>query len=138
MVLCLEWISNEVLLYGTGNYIQSLGIENNEDSMRKIMCIIYTCMCERERDRVTMLRNRNWHNTVNQLQFNKKIFKYVKEEKVVKQLSIIIETKNDAMMISVMFLCILYNTSLLYFIINISIKYLFLVPTVAKYQYILF
>ena len=23
----LEWISNEVLLYSTGNYIQSLGIE---------------------------------------------------------------------------------------------------------------
>ena len=25
--LHLEWISNEVLLYSTGNYIQSLGIE---------------------------------------------------------------------------------------------------------------
>ena len=29
----LEWISNEVLLYGTGNYIQSLVMM--EDSMRK-------------------------------------------------------------------------------------------------------
>ena len=27
----LEWISNEVLLYSTGNYIQSLGIENDGD-----------------------------------------------------------------------------------------------------------
>ena len=26
-LLYLEWISNEVLLYSTGNYIQSLGIE---------------------------------------------------------------------------------------------------------------
>ena len=25
-LLCLEWISNEFLLYYTGNYIQSLGI----------------------------------------------------------------------------------------------------------------
>ena len=28
-LLHLEWISNEVLLYSTGNYIQSLGIEHN-------------------------------------------------------------------------------------------------------------
>ena len=26
-LLHLEWISNEVLLFGTGNYIQSLGID---------------------------------------------------------------------------------------------------------------
>ena len=25
----LEWINNKVLLYSTGNYIQSLGIEHN-------------------------------------------------------------------------------------------------------------
>ena len=25
--MCLEWISNEVLLYSTGDYIQSLGID---------------------------------------------------------------------------------------------------------------
>ena len=25
----LEWISNEVLLYSTGNFIQSLGIDND-------------------------------------------------------------------------------------------------------------
>ena len=28
-LLHLEWISNEVLLYSTGNYIQSLGIEHD-------------------------------------------------------------------------------------------------------------
>ena len=28
-VLYLEWISNEVLLYSTGSYIQSLGIEHD-------------------------------------------------------------------------------------------------------------
>jgi len=29
-LLHLEWISNEVLLYSTGNYIQSLGTEHDE------------------------------------------------------------------------------------------------------------
>ena len=28
-LLHLEWISNEVLLYSTGNYIQSFGTEHN-------------------------------------------------------------------------------------------------------------
>ena len=28
-LLHLEWISNEILLYSTGNYIQSLGIDHN-------------------------------------------------------------------------------------------------------------
>ena len=28
-LLHLEWINNEVLLYSTGNYIQSLGMEHN-------------------------------------------------------------------------------------------------------------
>ena len=28
-LLHLEWVSNEVLLYNTGNYIQSLGIEHD-------------------------------------------------------------------------------------------------------------
>ena len=27
-LLHLEWISNEILLYSTGNYVQSLGIEH--------------------------------------------------------------------------------------------------------------
>ena len=33
--LYLEWISNEILLYSIGNYIQSLGINMMKDSMRK-------------------------------------------------------------------------------------------------------
>ena len=33
----LEWKSNEILLYSTGNYIQSLGIGRMEESMRKRM-----------------------------------------------------------------------------------------------------
>ena len=28
-LLYLEWISNEVLLYSTGNYVQSLGLEHD-------------------------------------------------------------------------------------------------------------
>ena len=31
----LEWISNEVLLYSTGDYVQSLGIDMMEDNIRK-------------------------------------------------------------------------------------------------------
>ena len=27
--LCLEWIGNEVLLYSTGSYIQSLGMDHD-------------------------------------------------------------------------------------------------------------
>ena len=38
--LPLEWISNEILLCSTGNYVQSLMMEH--DSVRKKM---YTCMC---------------------------------------------------------------------------------------------
>ena len=38
-LLRLEWISNEILLYNTGDYIKSLVMENN---VRKRM---YTCMC---------------------------------------------------------------------------------------------
>ena len=34
----LEWISNEVLLYSTGNYIQYPGIDHVEDNIRKGMC----------------------------------------------------------------------------------------------------
>ena len=43
-VFHLEWISNEVLLYSTGNYIQSLGQSVTEDSMRERMCV-YVCVC---------------------------------------------------------------------------------------------
>ena len=29
-LLHLEWVSNEVIMYSTGNYIQSLGIDHDE------------------------------------------------------------------------------------------------------------
>ena len=39
-LLPLEWISNEILRYSTGKYIQSLMMEH--DNVKKI---IYKCMC---------------------------------------------------------------------------------------------
>ena len=43
--LHLEWIGNEVLLYSTGNYIQSLGIECDGKYYEKKECIyMYMCM----------------------------------------------------------------------------------------------
>ena len=36
-LLPLEWISNEVLLYSTGNYIQSLGIDHDGRCYKKGM-----------------------------------------------------------------------------------------------------
>ena len=57
--ICLEWISNGVLLYSTGDCVQSLGTEHDGgDSMRKRMCVC---------DWVTLLYSRNWHNAVSQL-----------------------------------------------------------------------
>ena len=38
-LLHLEWVSNEILLYSTGNYIQSPMMEDN---VRKRMCV---CVC---------------------------------------------------------------------------------------------
>ena len=49
-LLHLEWIRNEVLLYSTGNYIQSLGIKHDGRSYEKkniyiyIYIYIYICM----------------------------------------------------------------------------------------------
>ena len=56
-LLPLEWISNEFLLYSTGNYMQLLMMEH--DNVRKRM---YICIC----DWVTLLYSRKL-NTVNQL-----------------------------------------------------------------------
>ena len=42
-LLHLEWISNKTLLYTTGNYSQSPGIEHDRDDMRKRM-YIYICL----------------------------------------------------------------------------------------------
>ena len=60
-LLQLEWINNEILLYGIGNSIQSLVIDMIEDNMRKRI-YIYIYM----HDWVTLLYSRNWHNDVNQ------------------------------------------------------------------------
>ena len=38
-LLHLEWMHNEVLLYSTGNYIESLVINMMEDNVRKRMYI---------------------------------------------------------------------------------------------------
>ena len=62
-----EWTSNEVLLYSTGNPIQSLVMEDN---MRKSVCVC-VCVCVRARAHVhnwvTLLNSRNRQNSVNQL-----------------------------------------------------------------------
>ena len=41
-LLYLEWISNEILLYSTGNYIQSLGVEHDGRYYEKKN--VYICM----------------------------------------------------------------------------------------------
>ena len=49
--LHLEWIDNEVLLYSTGNYIQSSGIDRNgKERKKKNVCIYITksLCCTRE------------------------------------------------------------------------------------------
>ena len=38
-LLHLEWVSKKVLLYSTGNYIQSLGIKHNGKEFFKKECI---------------------------------------------------------------------------------------------------
>ena len=61
----LEWISNEILLYNTGNYIQSLGGRTRwmEDNMRKRIYIhTYICIY----DWVFLPYSRNWY-IINQL-----------------------------------------------------------------------
>ena len=47
----LEWISNEVLLYSTGNYIQSLGIDHDERQYKKknvFICMTGSLCCTEE------------------------------------------------------------------------------------------
>ena len=58
-LLHLKWISDEVPLYSTRNYIQTLGVEHDGIEYEKNNVNIYDC--------VTTLYSRNWHNTVNQL-----------------------------------------------------------------------
>ena len=42
-LLHLEWISNEILLFSTRNYIQSLVMEHVKDNVKKRM-YIYACV----------------------------------------------------------------------------------------------
>ena len=59
-LLHLEWISNEVLLYSTGNYIQSLGTDHDGRLYKERNALqMY--------DWVTLLYSRKLHNIVNQL-----------------------------------------------------------------------
>ena len=45
----LEWISNEVPLCSTGNYIQSLGIERDgKQNEKKIACVTGSLCCTTE------------------------------------------------------------------------------------------
>ena len=65
-LLHLEWISNEVLLYSTRSYNQSLGIEHDGRSCEKKK------KYEKKIEWVTVLYSRNRYNTVNQLYLNGK------------------------------------------------------------------
>ena len=68
-LLHLAWVSNEVLLSSTGNFIHSFGIEHDGRSYEKknVYIYIYIYIYIYMYDWVTMLYSRNWHNTVNQL-----------------------------------------------------------------------
>ena len=68
-LLHLEWISNEVLLYNTGNSIQPFGIEHDWRQCEKNN-VVHTNKNIYTYNWVTMLYSRNWHNPVNQLYFN--------------------------------------------------------------------
>ena len=43
--LHLEWKSNEVLLYGRGNFIQSPGIEHDKRQYEKKNVCVCVCVC---------------------------------------------------------------------------------------------
>ena len=77
-LLHLEWISNEVLLHSTGDYIiQSLGIKHDERWYKKgnvCVSVCRTCVCVCVCVCITLMYGRNWHNIVNQLFFNFKKF----------------------------------------------------------------
>ena len=45
----ITFTMDELLLYSTGNYIQSLGIDRDGDNIRKEMCVcvcVCVCVCE--------------------------------------------------------------------------------------------
>lgn len=70
ILLHLEWLSNEVLLYSTGNYTQSLGTDQYGGEERNVS------ICKTG---VTLLDSRIWYNVINHLHF-----KNVKKKKKIK------------------------------------------------------
>ena len=74
-LLRLEWMGIEILLYRTGNCVQSLGIEyDGRWYEKKNVCVyISACVCVCVyiyiyiNDWATLLYSRNGHNIVNQL-----------------------------------------------------------------------
>ena len=44
-LLHLEWINNKVLLYSTGNYIQSPGIDHDGKEYKKECVWVCVCVC---------------------------------------------------------------------------------------------
>ena len=58
-LLHLEWMNNKVLLFSTGNYIQSLGKNHNGKDYFKKECLKLSHIAI----------GRDWHNIVNQLYF---------------------------------------------------------------------
>ena len=46
--LHLEWVSNEILLYSTGNYIQSFGIDHEEKNVYIYICMTVSLCCTAE------------------------------------------------------------------------------------------
>ena len=72
--IALEWISSEVLLYITGDHIQSCGIEHDgREYEKRIYIYMYVCVCVYVYTHIyicmtgSLLYGRNWHNTINQL-----------------------------------------------------------------------
>jgi len=61
----LEWISNKVLIYNSGDYIQYSVINYNG---KEYKIRIYICVCLTE----LLFCTADWHNIVNQLYFNLK------------------------------------------------------------------
>ena len=58
-----EWINNRALLHTTGNHSQYSVINHDGKEYKKCLHVY---------NWVALLENREWHNTVNQLGFNKK------------------------------------------------------------------
>ena len=62
-VLHLEWINNKVLLYSTGSYIQSLGVEHDGreyETKNMYICMTGSLCCTEETDTIVQVNyNKN-------------------------------------------------------------------------------